>query len=163
MRMKEEMKPVSKIVMGMGLKEHLAGTTFGYRTEVMPKFSVREENISIYGEYEDGGIAFALKEFGDFNLCYTGAGTIPYLVLREMARNAGVHIYYEGNDPVFVNSRLIGVHHVKDRDTVIHLPGEYSGEMLFGDASVATNNRKMELKLQYGEMNAVLLNKPVLL
>ena len=163
MKMKEEMKPVGKIVMGKGLKEHLAGTTFGYRTEVMPKFSVQEEDVSEYGEYEDGGIAFAMKEFGNHKLCYTGAGTIPYQVLREMARNAGVHIYYEGNDPVFVNSRMIGVHHVKDQDAVIHLPGDYSGEILFGGDRIATNNRKMELKLQYGEMNAVLLNKPIIL
>ncbi len=163
MRMKEEMKPVSKIVMGKGLKEHLSSTTFGYQTEVMPKFSVQEEDVTTYGEYEDGGIAFALKEFDNYKICYTGAGSIPFLVLREMARNAGVHIYYEGNDPLFVNSRMIGVHHVKDRDAVIHLPGENSGEMLFGGTSVATNNRKMELKLKYGEMNAVLLNRPILL
>ena len=161
MGIKCEMKPTRHIRMGKTLKKELAGTSFGYAKEVSPKFSIQDSNISIYGEYEDGGSGFVLKKLENYSICYAGSGTIPFKVLREIARNAGVHIYYEGSDPVYVNSRMIGIHHVKDENAVIQMPCECKGEILFGGGRVASNDRKLELKLQYGEMNAVLLDEPI--
>ena len=161
MEIKTEMKPTKHINLGETLKKELSGISFGYEKEVSPKFTVKDDDIAVYGEYEDGGTAFALKQFKNYNICYAGSGTIPFKVLREIARNAGVHIYYEGNDPVYVNSRMVGIHHVKDENAVIQMPCECTGEIMFGGGRVASNDRKLELKLQYGEMNAVLLDRPI--
>jgi hypothetical protein len=161
MNMKSEMKPVKRIRLGKALKQELDGISFGYAKEVSPKFSVQDSNAIVYGKYEDDGTAFAFKKLENYNICYVGSGTIPYKVLREIARNAGVHIYYEGNDPVYVNSRMVGIHHVKDDDAVINMPCECSGEIMFGDGRVSSINRKLEMKVQHGEMTAVLLDKPI--
>ena len=159
--MKSEMKPTKNIILGKTLKQELAGITFGYSKEVSPKFSVIDNDISVFGEYEDGGVAFALKQFKDYNICYAGSGTIPYKALREIARSAGVHIYYEGNDPVYINSRMVGIHHVKDDDAVINMPCECRGEILFGGGEITSTNKKLEIKPQYGEMTVVLLDEPI--
>ena len=163
MKVKYEMIPTRNIIMNKTLSRGLTGTVFGYKTEVSPKFSIEDDNLNIFGEYEDGGVGFAQKQFKNYNICYVGSGTIPFKVLREMARNAGVHIYYEGNDPIYVNSRMVGIHHVKDKDAVIQMPSNCSGEVLFGGERITSSNKKMEMKLQYGEMNAVLLDQPIII
>jgi hypothetical protein len=161
MNMRSEMKPVKRIRLGKALKQELDGISFGYAKEVSPKFSVQDSNAAVYGKYEDGGTAFAFKKLENCNICYVGSGTIPYKVLREIARNAGVHIYYEGNDPVYVNSRMIGIHHVKDNDAIINMPCECSGETIFGGGRIASTNRKLKMKVQHGEMTAVILDEPI--
>ncbi|MBU2904101.1 hypothetical protein KO529_04835 [Arenibacter algicola] len=161
MEVKCEMKPTRNIIMGKSLNQELTGTAFGYKTEVSPKFSVDDDNLTVFGEYEDGGNAFALKQFENYNMCYAGSGTIPFRVLRELARNAGVHIYYEGNDPIYVNSRLVGIHHVNDKDAVIHMPSDCGGEVLFGGERIVSANKKFHLNLEYGEMNAILLDEAI--
>lgn len=161
MNMDSAMKPSGKIILDATLKKELEGTTFGYDTEVAPEFFIGDEKAAVYGKYEDGNIAFASKDFDGYSIWYAGAGTIPSGVLREMARKAGVHLYYEGNDPVYVNSRMVGIHHVRDEEAVILMPCECSGEMLFGGERVQTTGKRLNLKLQHGEMNAVLLDQPL--
>ncbi len=110
------MKPNRRIILSKTLDQEFAGTTFGYDKEVSPKFRFIDKNVLVYVEYE--GNAFVFNQFNDYNICYSGAGTIPFKVLRKIAKKAGVHIYYEGNDLVYVNSRMIGIHHVKDHYTI---------------------------------------------
>ncbi len=96
---------------------------FGFEKEVTPLFQVDDPDATVLGRYvSDGAAAFGYKKFGDHTAYYCAVGNVPHALYREIARAAGVHIYYEGNDPIYVNSRLIGIHIQSDPTSALTLP-----------------------------------------
>ncbi len=47
---------------------------------------------------------------------------MPNAIRPSTCAQPGVHIHYEGNDPVYINSRLIGIHMQNDRTHRLLLP-----------------------------------------
>ncbi len=91
--------------------------------ETAPLFQVNDPAAETWGVYgTDGAVALAARKLENHTSVYCAVGNIPAAVFREIARHAGVHIYYEGNDPVYINSRLIGIHMQSDTAPVITLP-----------------------------------------
>ena len=58
-------------------------------------------------------------------------GNLSASVLREIARQSGVHIYVDYDTPVFVNSGFIGVYNTRNEITRITLPFDGEFEELF--------------------------------
>ena len=69
--------------------------------ETTPLFEVRDESAQTFGVYDsDQTPAVAARTFAEYTSVYSAVGGWPAALYRELARAAGVHIYYEGNDPV---------------------------------------------------------------
>lgn len=91
--------------------------------ETTPLFEVRDEAARTYGVYDSNGApALALKNHMSHTSIYSAVGNLPASLYREIARAAGVHIYYEGRDPVYINSRLLGIHMQSDSAPTITFP-----------------------------------------
>lgn len=88
-----------------------AGTRFGFNTKLSPLFEARDPEAEVLAKYvADGAPAVVAKRFQHHTSIYSAVGKVPAPVYREIARSAGIHIYYEGSEPVYINSRLLGIH-----------------------------------------------------
>ena len=138
--------------------------TFNMRSkglmETAPLFEVRDEAARTCGVYDSNGAsALALKKFETHTSIYSAVGNLPAALYREIARSAGVHIYYEGSDPTYINSRLFGIHMQSDTGPVITLPLRKSCrlEELFDGGEVRAANGTCQLPLERGVTKLYLL------
>lgn len=134
---------------------------------VSPVFGVSDEKATVLGHYaKSGKPALAFRKTGNYTAFYSGLGGVPASILRQIAKTAGVHIYYEGNDPVYINNRLIGIHFQQDTLHNINLPfNTYCRlEELFDGGGVKGEKGKCVLPSAPGKTKLYLLtdaeNKP---
>jgi hypothetical protein len=101
----------------------LGASRFSFSKKVSPLFEVRDKDAQVLGAYvSNGAPALASKKLARHTSVYSAIGNLPAAVYREIARTAGVHIYYEGSDPTYINSRLFGIHMQTDPLPRITLP-----------------------------------------
>ena len=125
---------------------HCFDSSFGYTAEKNPTLYVKDEKTEILGRYsESRECAVARKTAEDYTVYFSGLGNISHTVLREIAREAGVHIYTENGAACYVNSAFAGVYNTKSEKTVITLP--YDGEFteIFSGKTYKTENKKVTL------------------
>lgn len=100
-----------------------AETRYAFGKALSPLFEVHDADAHVHGTYlSNGAPALASKRFASHTSFYSAVGNPPSAIYREIARAAGVHIYYEGCDPVYINSRLIGIHMQTDGEHTIAMP-----------------------------------------
>lgn len=92
-------------------------------SRVSPLFALADPAAQVWGRYvDDGAPALASRQFADHTSWYSAVGNLPTALWREIARAAGVHIYHEGTDPLYLNSRLVGAHMQSGQDLELSLP-----------------------------------------
>jgi len=130
-----------------------AGARFNFSKKVTPLFEIRDKDAQVLGTYvSNSAPAFARKKFSQHTSVYSAVGNLPAAVYREIARAAGVHIYYEGRDPVYINSRLFGIHMQSDPAPTITFPSHKPMrlEELFDGGEVRVENGVCRLPSQPG-------------
>jgi hypothetical protein len=133
---------------------------FGFSKKVSPLFEVRDGGAQVLGTYvSNGAPAVAVKKLARHTSVYSAVGNLPATVYREIARAAGVHIYYEGRDPVYINSRLLGIHMQSDPAPTINFPQRKSFrlEELFDGGEVRVENGACQLPREPGSTKLYLL------
>jgi hypothetical protein len=133
---------------------------FTFSKKLSPLFEVRDKDAQVLGTYvSNGAPAVAVKKLARHTSVYSAVGNLPAAVYREIARAAGVHIYYEGRDPVYINSRLLGIHMQGDAAPTIALPQRKSFrlEELFDGGEVRAENGTCQLPLHPGAAKLYLL------
>jgi hypothetical protein len=128
--------------------------------ETTPLFEVRDEAARTCGVYDSNGApALALRRFESHTSIYSAVGNLPAALYREIARAAGVHIYYEGRDPVYINSRLFGIHMQVDAAPTITFPSRKPMhlEELFEGGVVRAEKGTCQLPLKPGATKLYLL------
>ena len=136
------------------------GISYGFTEQISPLFCVKDKEAVSLGKYsEDNSIALAYKKQKEYTTYYSAVGNIPYSILRNIAINAGVHMYFDGQDPVYVNNRLIGIHSVVGGEVVLKLPFDTSVEELFDGGIYETKNQELKITIPKGEMKLYLLNR----
>ncbi|MFA6561313.1 MAG: hypothetical protein WCV00_05340 [Verrucomicrobiia bacterium] len=135
-------------------------TRFGFSKKLSPLFEVRDKDAQVLGTYvSNGAPALAVKKLARHTSVYSAVGNLPAAVYREIARAAGVHIYYEGRDPVYINNRLLGIHMQSDAAPMINLPSRKPMrlEELFDGGEVRVENGICRLPHQPGATKLYLL------
>ncbi|HDN18171.1 MAG TPA: hypothetical protein ENF41_03825 [Candidatus Bathyarchaeota archaeon] len=99
--------------------------SFGTDMEVGPIPYVDDEDADILGYivYSRGMCVpgFAYKNFGDWSSIYIGAPNIPPSLLRSIYRFAGIHIYVDSSDVLYVNRNFLALHAVTGGVKKFHL------------------------------------------
>jgi hypothetical protein len=127
---------------------------YGFRKQTQPLFAVADDLATVLGTYAASGRpGLAFKKQGQALSIYSGMGPLPGPVLRELARLAGVHLYNEGSDPVYVTSGLIGVYADRDGDLSLRLPAgsPETWRDLFSGACVKAQNGSLSMTVRRGE------------
>jgi hypothetical protein len=128
--------------------------------ETAPLFQVNDPAAETWGVYgTDGAVALAARKLQHHTSVYSAVGNLPAALYREIARAAGVHIYYEGRDPVYINSRLLGIHMQTDTAHGFAFPFSKSCrlEELFDGGEVHVTNGVCQLPHQSGATKLYLL------
>jgi hypothetical protein len=137
-----------------------ANLSFGFNGKISPLFEVSDTGAATLAVFANSAPAMASKKFNDHTSVYCAVGNIPIPVYREIARKAGVHIYYEGDDPVYINDRLIGIHMQHDETHPLKLKKNSSGQLeeLFDGGTIALQNGKCNLPHSNGQTKLYLIN-----
>ncbi len=115
-----------------------------------PSFAVDDDLVRVIARYEDGGeVAVAAKDMGAWTSVYCGALQLPSSVLRELAQDAGVHIYCDQDDVVMAGNGFVAVHASSEGKKTLRMPGECSlSDAITGDAM--GNGRAFEFEMRKG-------------
>ena len=138
---------------------HAFDSSYGYKNIKHPTPFIDDDGVLPIGFYaKSRRCALACKNGGAYKIYASGLGNLSHNVLREIAREAGVHIYAENGTPVYINSGVVGVYNTRNTKTVVSLreDGEYTE--IFSGKTYRTDNKKITLPT--GECPAQMLILP---
>jgi hypothetical protein len=125
---------------------------WGTQRMLAPVFHVDDPEARLLGEVvtqmSRAQTGFALKEFADWRSIYCATPNIPPIVLRNIAKYAGVHLYSEAGDVLYATRELLGVHTVGGGPRTFSLPQPVEVVYdLFSGAVVARNTASFQIVL----------------
>lgn len=86
-----------------------------------------------------GKPGLAIKKNADWTTIYSASPRLSPEMIRAIARLAGVHVYANGNDPIYISHEYIGIHATGTGPKTITLPGPAKIIDCFTGKSVAEN------------------------
>ena len=99
------------------------GDSFAYGPILMPKADPSVKRLGgIQWPHAWDGAGLVIREFGDYTTIFSCAVPLPDVLLREIARYSGTHIYGEADDVIFADSCTLTVHSVRPGKRTIRLP-----------------------------------------
>jgi len=137
------------LIEGAAVEEFSAG-----HAHLSPTFAVTDGEAKALARYADGGaVAIASRPRDDWTSVYCGALQMPADLLRELAREAGVHIYSDGGDVVTAGNGFVGLHASSAGPKVLSMPSEcrlqdtFTGDLTGRDSTFEFTMRLGETKL----------------
>ncbi|MCX7597318.1 MAG: hypothetical protein N2512_00400 [Armatimonadetes bacterium] len=98
--------------------------------------------------YVDGGeTAFCIKRVGNRTSVWFGSPAMAADVLRRVLKFAGLHIYDDSNDVIYLSSNFLAVHAAHDPPQILHFPRPVDVYDLLADRPVARNTTEVSLDL----------------
>lgn len=136
--------PVEIGMDGQSLKAatHYTGTLvqYGPNAALSPVIKGRPEpgdGVEVWGRYiQPDAPALMIRQLDHWRSVWSGAPSLPAVVLRRMLRDAGVHIHTDSGDQVFAVNDLLAVHACYTGTRTITLPmpcavrDAFTGEVL---------------------------------
>lgn len=95
--------------------------------------------------------AVSIKEYDGFTSIYYGSKTIKYDVLREMARFAGAHVWYETDDVAFIGKNYLTFHASSTGKKKISFPKPTSVYEVYEEKWYAKDALEVEFDAYLGE------------
>jgi hypothetical protein len=133
----------------------VAGTEYPTYDDFGPLFFVDDPAATALGMgwYNYGTIrpGFAVKKMPDWTSVYCSVPVLPPAVIRNIAREAGVHIYCDNNDFVAANNGLLCVCAASDGPRTIRLPKKAKVVDALTGEVVKRHTAAFEVEMQYGE------------
>lgn len=141
------------------IKTQLSGQelVYGFTAAVAPLFTIAADDtagIDVLGQYAGHAQpALVLRRRGDAYDAWSGAGPVPGAVLRELARQAGVFIYSETDDPTWANQSLFGLYAHLGGQRTICFPKDVVLEDVYQDGTLIPSvGKTVVLECQDDEM-----------
>ncbi|TXK80351.1 hypothetical protein [Paenibacillus sp. N3.4] len=129
------------------------GTIYGFDRPIKPMFHVRDEQAEPIGSYEKSGkTALAAKRSAHRFDAWSGLGPVPHHVLRQLAREAGVFIYSDAGEPVYVNRNMVGYYCHAGGQRTLHMPQDCKLHELYSGETINTVGRQANLSFAKDEM-----------
>ena len=123
----------------------------------------KKDDLDILGRYQCSyAPALVRKNKKDYSIIFSGSGCMRSNVLRDIALDAGVHIYsYDNDNIVFVNDTLIGVYHRNATDAEIYVKKDGIYRDLFSGKEYVSVNKTIKLAWSETETAQLLIYKSV--
>ena len=132
--------------------------SYGSDRRICPVFWVQDKDSETLAISEDfGRPVLSRKLMGDWTSVYSMCGPLSASVLREIARDAGVHIWWEGEGAFYANRSFFACHARNAGVHTVSLPRATDVYDLCNTKTVATDAREVKLELQAGETCLCLL------
>lgn len=122
----------------------------GDGTAIAPRFWIDDPRATVIGRSaHDGRPVCAVREFDDWRSVYlASAVTLDERFIRELARWAGVHVYYDGPDATYIGPNLIAIHAQTGGHKVIRLPAKSTVRALYEDRVISVDTDRIDLDLE---------------
>ena len=125
------------------------GDSWGGNQGVAPLFALSAQDAEILACYRQSGLpAGGMKQRENGIDAWFGYGPVPASLLRKIARHAGVFIWHEGDDPVYINSGMLGMYSETGGQREIQLPGDGKLVSLYEPEEHQSQNGKITLTFQ---------------
>lgn len=126
---------------------------FGFTRPIKPLFFVEDPSAQGIGFYKKSGkTALAIKKVQNRFDAWSGLGCVPASVLRELAREAGVFIYSDANDPIYINKNILGYYCHEGGKRMIKTPSDCVLHELYTDEIFQTVDKQVEISFKADEM-----------
>ena len=137
--------------------------TYGFSAAVAPLFTLdtaqADGSIEVLGHYTDLlRPALLLKQRKEGFDAWSGAGPVPGRLLRDLARRAGVFIYADTDDPLYVNRSLFGLYAHRAGERLVRFPTDVVLQDVCTDEPVlVSRDRTVRLTCSDDEMKLFLV------
>ena len=122
------------------------GSVYGYAAPKNPTLFVNDPDSCILGRFSESRRgALAVKRAKNYSIWFSSLGKLSDKVLTAIAKDAGVHIYAEGNVPVYASSILLGVYNTKAEYTTVTLCRDGEFTEIFSGKRYKTENCRVTL------------------
>jgi len=123
---------------------------------IAPLFHVADPTVTELGRAWHGDIqttkpAFALKKMPNWTSVYCSVPALPPAVIRNMAREAGVHVYTDNDDFMAANNWLLTICAASDGPRTIYLPSKATVVDALNGETVSRDATSFEADMRYGE------------
>lgn len=89
--------------------------------------------------------ALAKRDMGEWTSIYSGSVNLPAALLRNIYKEAGVHVYSESdNDIIYANSNYVALHSGVSENKTIYLDGNYAVYDVFAKEYIYTDTNVIE-------------------
>ncbi len=94
-----------------------------------------------------GKVGLSVKRFPDWTSVYSAAPKLSPEVIRTIAQLAGVHVWSESNDPIYVGRRYLGIHAKAAGKRSIKLPSRSTVVECFSKREIAQDVDQIDIEL----------------
>lgn len=128
---------------------------------VSPLFTVDGKDCEVLAVYEESGLPAGAVKMRDKGLdAWFACGTVPAKLLRDIAKRAGVFLYHEDDDPVYVNGGMFGMYSAQGGERTVHFPKDCTLIDLYdNDRQYITKNGTIKIPFSQKECKLFLIKK----
>jgi hypothetical protein len=95
----------------------------GTETPVAPRFIADDPQAQEWGKLSGTDKpGLVMKRNNGWTAIYSSSIELPPALLRNLARQAGAHVYTDSDDATYADTRYIGVHAATEGEKTVHLP-----------------------------------------
>ena len=132
----------------------------GPETGPLPAIHVNDPEAQPLGQHpESQAVNVALRSFPNWTSVYAISPDLPPAFYRELARQAGVHLYSEKDDTLYVNQSLITLHARDDGERTLRFPEAVTLHDALTNKSLNTSTSAYTLNMQRGETRLIRMHK----
>jgi hypothetical protein len=100
------------------------------------------------------------REFDGWTSIYSAAPHVPAVLLRAIARSAGVHLYVDPGGAVYANASVVAVHALTAGDKRIRLPHATDVRDALSGEPIASDAQEMTVAMRQGETRIFYVGDP---
>jgi len=120
--------------------------SYGYEQEKTDAMFVKDTNVKVLGKYKNSSkSALVLKKNADYSIVFSGIGNLSADALRDILKEANVHVYLENNEATFISNKLIGIYCPLHKESTIMLQKDGKYIDLFTNEVFISNNKKINI------------------
>ncbi|MDD4869671.1 MAG: beta-galactosidase [Kiritimatiellae bacterium] len=123
-------------------------TRWGSGDKLAPIFYCTDKSAKVLGMidgFESPGLA--VKRFPEWTSVYCAAPNLPWWLLRSMAKSAGVHIYNDAGDVMYLNKSFLTIHANEAGQRILRFSKPVSLFEVFERRQVATDVMEVKVDL----------------
>ncbi len=99
------------------------GKTYGTKKEIAPVFYASDADVEVLArQTASDQPAVSIRHHGEWTSVYASVPIVPADLLRQIAKNAGVHLYVESADLIYATQGFLAIHAGEDGAKHLHLP-----------------------------------------
>jgi hypothetical protein len=126
--------------------------SFGeFNRELSPRFIPIDTECEVWGRYNDtNGPSLVIKKMKDWKSVYSATGNLPWAIINQIYKEAGVFLYCANGDNLMVNESWLGIHTTQAGTKHIDLPKRSCVYDVIHDQLIGKDIHKFDVNLPAG-------------